>query len=69
MKFILICLCVCLFAEQVRAESDMASVQAMMILASNDPAPLDRRLEKVEFQLRRIFGFQYYRHFGEGAVL
>ncbi len=39
-----------------------------MIQAQNEPAPIDRRLEKVEFKLRRVFGFQFYRYVGEGEV-
>lgn len=44
-------------------------VDAMLILASNDPAPLDLRLERVEYKLRPLFRFEYYRHLGEGQGL
>ena len=42
-------------------------LDAMLIMASNDPAPLDRRLERVEFKLRPLFRFEYYRFMGEGT--
>ena len=45
------------------------SMDAMLILASNDPAPLDRRLERVEYKLRPLFRFEYYRYMGEGTGL
>ncbi len=45
------------------------SMDAMLILASNDPAPLDRRLERVEYKLRPLFRFEYYRFMGEGTGL
>lgn len=44
----------------------LVNVEAMLILASNDPAPLDLRLERVEYKLRPLFRFEYYRHLGEG---
>lgn len=43
------------------------TVDAMLILASDDPAPLDRRLERVEYKLRPLFRFEHYRHMGEGT--
>jgi hypothetical protein len=39
-----------------------------MIQAQNEGAPIDRRLERVEYKLRRVFGFQYYRYVGEGSL-
>ena len=45
-----------------------ATLQAVMIHASNSPAPIDRRLENIEYKLRRVFGFEHYRHVGEGSV-
>ena len=45
----------------------MVNLDAMLILASDDAAPLDRRLERVEFKLRPLFRFQYYRFLGEGS--
>lgn len=49
-----------------RAER-VASIDATLILASNDASAQDPRLEKVEYKLRRIFGFEYYKHLGEGT--
>ena len=46
----------------------MVTIQATMILASNDRAPMDSRLETIEYKLRRVFGFEYYRHYGEASV-
>jgi hypothetical protein len=51
------------------AFADTATLEATMILASNERAAMDRRLEKVEFQLRRMFKFEYYKHFGEGQAI
>ena len=59
----------CLLATAASSFAEPATIQATMILASNDPAPLDSRLDKVEYKLRRIFGFEYYRHYGEGSAL
>ena len=47
---------------------DRVTLQATLILASNDPAPMDHRLERVEYKLRRIFGFEYYTQYGEGSA-
>ena len=52
----------------VSAAAEVVNLDAMMILASDDPAPLDRRLERVEFQLRPLFRFQYYRHMGGSSA-
>lgn len=56
-----------LLAAPTEARSGPVSVEATLILASNDPAPQDQRLDAVEFKLRRMFRFEYYRHFGEGT--
>jgi len=42
-------------------------LEATLILASSEEAPADPRLEKFESNLRRIFGFEHYRHYGEAA--
>lgn len=52
----------------VSAAAEVVNLDAMLILASNDPAPLDRRLERVEFQLRPLFRFEYYRHMGGSSA-
>ncbi|HMP88592.1 MAG TPA: hypothetical protein PJ991_00240 [Kiritimatiellia bacterium] len=51
-----------------QAQSETLTLQALMIQAQNDSAPIDRRLERVEYKLRRVFGFQFYRYIGEGSV-
>ena len=51
-----------------RAQDGMTSLQVLMIQAQNESAPIDRRLEKVEYKLRRVFGFQFYRYVGEGNL-
>jgi hypothetical protein len=58
----------CLLATAAVSRAEPATIQATLILASNDPAPLDSRLDKVEYKLRRIFGFEYYRHYGQGSA-
>ncbi len=62
---VIIFVAVILLAQQ--AWAGMLNVDAMLILASNDPAPLDRRLERVEFRLRPLFRFEYYRFLGQGS--
>jgi hypothetical protein len=57
------------FAAPTQAVSGPVSVEATLILASNDPAPQDQRLDAIEFKLRRMFRFEYYRHFGEGNAV
>lgn len=44
-------------------------IEAMLILASNDPAPLDRRLERVDYLLRPLLRFETYRLMGQGSVM
>ncbi len=44
-------------------------IEAMLILASNDPAPLDRRLERVDYVLRPLLRFETYRLIGQGTVM
>lgn len=58
-----------LLGTVARAGDGAVTIEAMMIHASNEAAPMDQRLEKVEFQLRRIFGFQFYKHYGEGQAM
>ena len=59
----------CLLAVAAVSRAEPVTIQATLILASNDPAPLDSRLDRIEYKLRRIFGFEYYRHYGEGSAL
>ena len=44
------------------------TLKAVMIHASNTPAPIDQRLERIEYKLRRVFGFEHYRHAGQGSI-
>ena len=59
----------CLLATAAVSRAEPVTIQATLILASNEQAPLDSRLDKVEYKLRRIFGFEYYRHYGEGTAV
>lgn len=56
-------------ASVVDAESGPIIIHALLIRASNEPAAQDARLEKVEYKLRRIFGFEYYRYMGESSTV
>ena len=47
------------------AYGQTVTVEAMLIHASDRPAALDTRLDRVEFRLRRIFGFEHYGFMGE----
>lgn len=60
---------VSLFALPSNAQAEQANIEALLILASNNPAPLDARLDKVEYRLRRIFGFETYRYYGDGSTI
>lgn len=60
---------VCLLALPSSAQAEGANIEALLILASNNPAPLDARLDKVEYRLRRIFGFETYRYYGSGSTV
>lgn len=58
----------CLLAGAFAVCAETVSLEAMRILASNEPAPLDRRLERVEYQLRPLFRFEHYRHLADSSV-
>ncbi len=60
--------CLLLAAPFARAQSGQVSISAILIRASNDPAPLDRRLDAIEYKLRRLFQFEHYRFMGEGSA-
>jgi hypothetical protein len=47
---------------------NVVNLKAVMIYASNKPAPIDERLENIEFKLRKIFKFEHYLHYGEGST-
>ena len=48
--------------------AEPVTITAVMIHASNKPAPIDRRIENIEYKLRKIFKFEHYRHVGQGSV-
>lgn len=48
------------------ARADTADMEAMLIYASNDPAPLDYHLDKVVPKLRSVLKFQNYELLGRG---
>ena len=60
--------CVLLAAPAARAQTGSLGVKALLIRASNDPAPLDTRLDVIEYKLRRLFQFEHYRFMGEGSA-
>jgi hypothetical protein len=64
----LLIVALCALATGVVAE-ETYTVKAVMILASDEPAPIDPRLERIEFRLRRIFKFEHYLHFGEASAV
>ncbi len=56
------------FLGRVEAAERPVTFEATLVLASNDPASLDRRLEQISFQLRRIFNFDYFRFMADGSA-
>lgn len=58
-----------LLGTVVPARAQPMEVEAMLILASNDPAPLDRRLERVDYLLRPVLRFETYKLLGLSSVL
>ncbi|MCW5549446.1 MAG: hypothetical protein KIT44_10840 [Opitutaceae bacterium] len=50
------------------AQSERASVRAILVAASNAEGESDRRLAPFEPTLRRILRFQSYRYLGEGSA-
>ncbi|MCZ7591261.1 MAG: hypothetical protein M5U15_03515 [Kiritimatiellae bacterium] len=50
-------------------EAAPMEVEAMLILASNEPAPLDRRLERVDYLLRPVLRFETYRLLAQSSVI
>lgn len=57
-----------MIAGQTFAEGQVTTLQAMMIRAQHEAAPMDRRLERVEYKLRRVFQFPFYLYVGEGSL-
>jgi hypothetical protein len=50
------------------AATERASVQGILITASNDQGNTDSRLSRYEPTLRRILRFESYRYVGEGST-
>lgn len=48
--------------------AERVSCEAMLILANNDGAPLDRRLDQFGNTLRRLFKFEYFKRIGGGQA-
>ena len=57
-----------LAAGQPARAQQVVSIQATMIRASDIPVAQDPRLDNIEYQLRRTFRFEYYKHIGEGSA-
>lgn len=51
------------------ASAQTVSLDAMLIHASDRPAALDTRLDRIEYKLRRIFQFEHYAFMGETRTL
>lgn len=58
----------CLVAPCMVQAQNVARLKAVMIYASDKPAPIDERLENIEYKLRKVFKFEHYLHYGEGKV-
>lgn len=59
---------VCLLIAGPTRAAGAATFKAVLIYASDEPAPLDRRLEHIEFKLRRMLKFSHYRYMGGGEL-
>lgn len=69
-RWLTIAMMLAVFATVSVADSGRpVTLEAKMILASNDPAPIDPRMERIDFQLRRILRFETFRLLGEGQVM
>ena len=68
-KYLFVVMVLFMTAVGTCSASDPFTLRAVMIWASDEPAPLDARLEKVEFRLRRIFKFEHYHHYGEATAI
>ena len=58
----------CLLIPCATRGQQTVSLKAVMIYASDQPAPIDERIENIEFKLRKIFKFEHYLHYGEGRL-
>jgi len=64
----LLCLGVLMLAASVSGQAHAATVQGILITASNDKGETDRRLASFEPTLRRILRFESYRFLGEDSA-
>lgn len=56
-----VCVVLCLAVGALDAAAQQTvTLDLLLIHASDQPAALDTRLDRVEFRLRRIFGFEHY---------
>lgn len=53
----------------ISAEEQSVVLRAILISAQNEPAAQDPRLEFVEYKLRRVLGFEYYKWLGERSAV
>jgi|GEM_PF-682560 hypothetical protein len=51
------------------AQGQTIEMEAMLIHASDRPAALDTRLDKIEFKLRRMFRFEHYGYMGGAKTI
>ena len=57
-----------LLAPCAAEAQNLATVKVSLIYASNEPAALDARLDRIEFQLRRVLKFEHYRFMSQRAL-
>jgi hypothetical protein len=67
-RMLLLLVCCMGFIHQSRA-AERASIQAILITASNEPGRSDPRLSNYEPTLRRILRFASYRYMGGGSAV
>lgn len=65
-KALWLCL-LCCFAVAALAEN-LVSLEATLIQASDRQSAQDARLDFIEYQLRRMFRFEYYRYLGSARA-
>lgn len=50
-------------------QAEAATLEATLIYASEEPASLDRRMDNIEFRLRRLFKFEHYQLLDQKTAL
>lgn len=68
MKRIATIVLACLALAATTARAGVADMEAMLIYASNDPAPLNYKLDAVVPKLRAVLKFQNYELLGSGSA-